>query len=114
MLMEVIRLKVRTPCINPASISIQLLNRNRSWINTWSSYIFLEYTAPLYFRFTLWRPLLFTSGSDASEGFKFGINNFYLLYIFIYWKQTIAMFNRIRQKLSGHEYKKYCLRFLNV
>src|SRR6218665_818599 len=47
--------------------------------------------------------ILFTSGS---ERFHFGITNFDLFYIFIYWKQTIAMFNRKRQKLSGHEYKK--------
>jgi len=50
--------------------------------------------------------ILFTSSSDATERFNFGFTNFDLLYIFIYWKQTIAMFNRKRQKLSGHEHKK--------
>src|SRR6218665_387339 len=50
--------------------------------------------------------ILFTSGSDASERFNFGITSFDLLHIFIYCKQLITMFNRKRQKLSGHEYKR--------
>src|SRR6218665_1350320 len=66
----------------------------------------VAYTAPLCFRFTLWRPYCLRAARTPQSASTSGLPILICLYIFIYWKQTIAMFNGKRQKLSGHEYKK--------